>query len=82
VVWYPVNGAICLGDTRPTTGTPQSAYCNAHLHYLALLLPGLVVIAAATFARQRGSVMVFAAGCAVALALAISPGVMSAVLSG
>jgi hypothetical protein len=81
-VWYPVNGVACMGDTVAPTGTPQADYCNAHLHYVALLLPGLVVTAAGSLARHYRSTRLFVGGCIVGFALAISPAVLSAVLAG
>ena len=82
IVWYPVNGVACMGDTVAPTGTPQADYCNAHLHYVALFLPGLVVIAAGGLARNYDSIRTFVGGCVLGFALAISPVVMSALLAG
>jgi hypothetical protein len=80
--WQVVQMTECEGEGAARDRTAAlDGYCDLKLHFLALLMPGAVVVAGAIVARRRPGSRVFQAAVALAAALALSP-IAAAVVLG
>jgi hypothetical protein len=79
--WYVVNGVECRSETR-ASGTPQDTYCSLHGHYVALIVPGLLMYLGSTIARKRQRAWLMAAAAIASAVLALSPIIASSILRG
>lgn len=79
--WQVVQMTECEGDGASSDRSARlDAYCDLKLHFLALLLPGVMVIAGTAVARRRGDVRAFQGAVALATLTALSPIVAAFVL--
>ena len=74
VAWQVMQMTECEGEGA---GRDRSAgldgYCDLRLHFLAVLLPGLVTFAGAVVARRREGTLPFRSAAALATLIAVSP---------
>jgi hypothetical protein len=79
--WQVMQMTECEGEgASRDRSAALDGYCDLKLHFLALLLPGVLILAGAAIARRRENATPFRAAAGLATLTAVSPIVAAFVL--